>query len=163
MCESSSQKFPQVSSSFPPVSLQFPPVYSQFPLISSSFLSVSCRPPRDGGSRHVHAGLPGHGEPRPSGLEALQLGLRLVLLVRRWSHSRLLHYLSSSLLLLLVYCFIRRAEKEREREEAFGSDGQLPPLLSASLSLMKKAQSSHVMAGLGFGVQSPTTGQIGIA
>lgn len=36
-------------------------------------------------------------------------------------------------------------------------------LSSASLSLMKKAQSSHVMAGLGFGVQSPNTGQIGIA
>lgn len=33
-------------------------------------------------------------------------------------------------------------------------------LCPASLSLMKKAQSSHVMAGLGFGVQSPNTGQI---
>lgn len=36
-------------------------------------------------------------------------------------------------------------------------------LSPASLSVMKKAQSSHVMAGLGFGVQSPNTGQIGIA
>lgn len=36
-------------------------------------------------------------------------------------------------------------------------------LSAASLSLMKKAQSSHVMAGLGFGVQSPNTGVIGIA
>lgn len=31
------------------------------------------------------------------------------------------------------------------------------------MSLMKKAQSSHVLAGLGFGVQSPDTGLIGIA
>lgn len=31
------------------------------------------------------------------------------------------------------------------------------------MSLMKKAQSSHVLAGLGFGVQSPDRGLIGIA
>lgn len=36
-------------------------------------------------------------------------------------------------------------------------------LSPASLSLMRKAQSSHVMAGLGFGVQSPNTGLIRIA
>lgn len=36
-------------------------------------------------------------------------------------------------------------------------------LSPASLSLMKKAQSSHVMVGLGFDVQSPNTGVIGIA
>lgn len=36
-------------------------------------------------------------------------------------------------------------------------------LSPASLSLMRKAQSSHVIAGLGFGVQSPNTGLIRIA
>lgn len=38
-----------------------------------------------GGSCDVHAGLPGHCQPRSTWLEALQLGLRLVLLV--WLHS----------------------------------------------------------------------------
>ena len=38
-----------------------------------------------GGSCDVHAGLPNHCQPRPCWLEALQLGLRLVLLV--WLHT----------------------------------------------------------------------------
>lgn len=40
-----------------------------------------------GGSCYVHAGLPGHCQPRSTWLEALQLGLRLVLLVRLHGHT----------------------------------------------------------------------------
>lgn len=44
-----------------------------------------CRSSWHGGSCDVHTGLPNHCQPRPCWLEALQLGLRLVLLV--WLHT----------------------------------------------------------------------------